>query len=89
MRKSTLQSLKGFFGLSQMAGIINGLTVGIGVEVSQSNIKTNGFTCGFSLLDPFNVKTKLDVVPVSFTNNSNSLASASTGRNASHGFPTV
>jgi hypothetical protein len=73
MRKFALQPFQGFFRLSQVTGIFNSLTVGIGIEVSQPNIKTNGFIGWFSLLNSLLVNTKLNVVPVSSTNYANSL----------------
>jgi hypothetical protein len=72
-RESATKALEGFFRLSQMTGILNGLTIGVGVEVSQSNIQPNGFTCWFSFFNPFNIQTKLSIVSISATNNSNSL----------------
>jgi hypothetical protein len=73
MRKFALKPFQGFFRLSQVTGIFNSLTVGIGIEVSQPNIKTNGFIGWFSLLNSLLVNTKLNVVPVSSTNYANSL----------------
>lgn len=72
VRKLPLKPFQGFFRLSQMTGMINSLTVGIGVEVSQPNIKTDGLSCWLSLLNPTKVDTKLNVVPVSSTNYANS-----------------
>jgi hypothetical protein len=71
-----------------MTGVLDCLTVRIGVEVSQSNIQSKSLTRGLSLLYPFLVKEKLNVVPISSTNNTHSLASASTGIREGHEFPT-
>jgi hypothetical protein len=73
LRKSATKTLERFLRLSQMTGIFNGLTVGISVEVGQTNIQPNGFTRWLSLLYSLNIETKLNVVPVSSTDNPYSL----------------
>jgi hypothetical protein len=72
-RKFTTKTLESFLGLSQMTGVLDCLTVRIGVEVSQSNIQSKSLTRWLSLLYPFLVKAKLNVVPISSTNNTHSL----------------
>jgi len=71
-RKLTIQTLKRFFRFSQVRGIINSLTIGLGIKMSQSNIPPNGSIGRLSLLNSFLVNAKLNVVPVSPTHNSNS-----------------
>jgi hypothetical protein len=71
-RKLTIQPLKRFFRFSQVTGIINSLTIGIGIKMSKSNIQPNGSIGRLSLLNSFLVNAKLNVVPVSPTHNSNS-----------------
>jgi hypothetical protein len=73
VRKPAGKSFKGFFRLSQMTGILGCLPIRIGVEVSQPNIQPNGFSRWLSFLYPLNIKTKLNVVPISPANNSHSL----------------
>jgi hypothetical protein len=70
-RKTTIKLLESFLGLPKMTGIFNRLPVRVSVEVGQPNIQTDSFTRWFSLLDSLNIKTKLNVVPVSATNNPN------------------
>ena len=55
-----------------MTGIINSLTIGIGIKMSPSNIQPNGSIGRLSLLNSYLVNAKLNVVPVSHTHNSNS-----------------
>jgi len=71
-RKLTIQTLKRFFRFSQVTGIINSLTIGIGIKMSQSNIQPNGSIGRLSLLNSFLVNAKLNVIPVGPTHNSNS-----------------
>jgi hypothetical protein len=56
-----------------MPRVLDCLTVRIGIEVGQSNVKTDSLSCGFSLPYTFLVKAKLNVVPISSTDNPNSL----------------
>ena len=70
--KLTIQTLKRFFRFFQVTGIINSLTIGIGIKMSQSNIQPNGSIGRLSLLNSFLVNAKQNVVPVGPTHNSNS-----------------
>ena len=56
-----------------MTGIVNSLPIRVGVEVGQSNIKTNSLTRLFFLLYAFPIEAKLDIVPVSPTHNAHPL----------------
>jgi hypothetical protein len=56
-----------------MTGILNGLPIRVGVEVSQSNIQPYGMRSWHSFLNPLNIKAKLNVVPIGSTDNPNSL----------------
>src|SRR5919199_3019993 len=72
-RKSLAKTLERLLRLPEVSGIFYSLPVRIGVEVSQSHIQPNGFPCWLSLLNPFHIKTELNVVPVGTTNNANAL----------------
>jgi len=72
-RKTTIKPLESFLGLPKMTGIFNRLPVRVSVEVGQPNIQTDSFTRWFSLLDSLNIKTKLNVVPVTTTDNPDTL----------------
>ncbi len=72
-RKSAIKPLERFFGLPEVSWVVNSLPIRIGVEVRQSHIQPNGFTCWLSFLNPFDIKTKLNVVPIGTTNNPNPL----------------
>jgi hypothetical protein len=56
-----------------MTGVLNGLPIRIGVEVGQTYIQPDSFTRWFSFLNSLNIKAKLNIIPVSSTNYSNSL----------------
>jgi hypothetical protein len=72
-RKSAAKSPNCFFRLPEMTRILNRLPVRVSVEMSQPNIQTNSFTRWFSFQDSLNIKAKLNVVPISATNNPNPL----------------
>jgi hypothetical protein len=73
LRETTIKSPNCFFRLPEMTRILNSLPVRVSIEVSQPNIQTNSFTRWFSFQDSLNIKAKLNVVPISATNNPNSL----------------
>ena len=56
-----------------MTGIFNSLPIRVGIEVGQSNIKTNSLTRWFSLVYAFLIEAKLDIVPVGPTHNAHPL----------------
>src|SRR5205085_11582681 len=72
-RKSLAQPFKGLFRLPEMSWVLNSFPVRVGIEMGQPNIQSNCFTRWFSLLNALNIKTKLNVVPISTTNNPNPL----------------
>jgi hypothetical protein len=70
-RETTTKTFERFLGLSEMTGVFLRVSIRIGVEVAQTNIQADSFTRWFSFLNSLNIKTKLNVVPVSATNNPN------------------
>src|SRR5919199_1533371 len=74
-RKLATQTLERLLRLPEMSWVLDSLPIRVGVEVSQSNIQSNILTCWLSVLNPFDIKTKLNVVPISTTDNSYSFNS--------------
>ncbi len=68
----TLKPFKSFLGFSQMAGIFNLITSIVSVEVHQADIKSSYLFCRFDLLKSIVLNTKLSLVAICFTHNSNS-----------------
>ncbi|HEY9846087.1 MAG TPA: hypothetical protein V6D03_07810 [Candidatus Caenarcaniphilales bacterium] len=56
-----------------MAWILNGLTVGIRIEMAQPNIQSNGLAGWLSLFNSLNIKAELHIMPVSSANNPHTL----------------
>jgi len=50
-----------------MSWVINSLPGGVGVEMSQPNIKTDRLACWFLFLYPFYIDTKLAIISIGST----------------------
>jgi hypothetical protein len=55
-----------------MSWVINSLPGGVGVEMSQPNIKTDRLACWFLFLYPFYIDTKLAIISIGSTDNPHS-----------------
>jgi hypothetical protein len=55
-----------------MSWVINSLPGGVGVEMSQPNIKTDRLACWLSFLYPFYIDTKLAIISIGSKDNPHS-----------------
>src|SRR5919199_4199496 len=70
-RKLATQTLERLLRLPEMSWIFYSLPIRVGVEVSQPNIQSNSLSSWRSQLMSLNIKTKLNVVPISTADNPN------------------
>jgi hypothetical protein len=55
-----------------MSWVINSLPGGVGVEMSQPNIKTDRLACSLSFLYPFYINTELAIISIGSADNPHS-----------------
>ncbi len=59
-----MKPLQSLLCLTIMAGVLNGVSLGVGVEGFQTNINAHSFPCRDMFDVSLNLDTELDVVPV-------------------------
>src|SRR5919202_12040 len=73
LREAAAKTFECLVRLPEMSRILNSLTIRVGIEVGQPHIQPDSLTRWLSFLNSLNIKTKLNVVSVSSTDNPNSL----------------